>query len=80
MTETKGKAKAATRAKNKYNTANYDSLRIVVPKGQKQSVEAHARAKGQSVNGLVNALLREDMGLSEAEWKNSPAESTETEA
>lgn len=67
MSENKGKA--ATRAKNRYNANNYDSLRIVVPKGQKQAVEAHAKSKGESVNGLVNGLLRADMGLSEAEWK-----------
>ena len=61
--------KPSTRAKNKFNAANYDNLRIVVPKGRKQAVEAHAKAKGMSVNGLVNSLLREDMGLSEGEWK-----------
>lgn len=67
MEERKGKA--STRAKNKYNTANYDSLRIVVPKGRKADVEAHARNKGESINGLVNGLLRTDMGLTEDEWK-----------
>ena len=75
MEEQKGKA--STRAKNKYNAANYDSLRIVVPKGRKQAVEAHAKRKGESVNGLVNALLRGDMGLTEDEWRNQeemPAE------
>ena len=46
MEEQKGKA--STRAKNKYNAANYDSLRIVVPKGRKQAVEAHAKRKGES--------------------------------
>lgn len=63
------RGKASTRAKNKYNAANYDSLRIVIPKGRKQAVEAHARDRGESVNGLVNALIRADMGLSEDEWK-----------
>ena len=33
MSEIKGKA--STKAKNKYNAANYDSLRIVIPKGNK---------------------------------------------
>lgn len=61
--------KASTRAKNKYNAANYDNLRIVIPKGRKQAVEAHAKQRGESVNGLVNALLRADMGLSDDEWK-----------
>ena len=63
------RGKASTRAKNKYNAANYDSLRIVIPKGRKQAVEAHAHDRGESVNGLVNALIRADMGLSEDEWK-----------
>lgn len=62
------KGKASTKAKNKYNAANYDSLRIVVPKGQKAAIQAHAESKGESINGLVNGLLRVDMGLTEAEW------------
>lgn len=68
------KGKSSTRAKNKYNAANYDSLRIVVPKGRKQAVEAFARERGESVNGLVNALLRAEMGLSDDEWKATPTE------
>ncbi len=44
------------------------------PKGRKQAVEAHAASKGESVNGLVNGLLRADMGLSEAEWKEGKPE------
>ena len=74
MSETKKTGKAATRAKNKYNSNNYDSLRIVVPKGQKQVIEAHAQSKGESINGLVNTLLRADMGLTEEEWKNTKRE------
>ena len=62
-----GKTSAAV--KNRYAAKAYDSLRIIVPKGRKVAVEAHAQRKGESVNGLVNALLRADMGLSEAEWK-----------
>lgn len=62
-------AKTSAAVKNRYAAKAYDSLRIIVPKGQKQAVEAHAQSKGQSVNGLVNALLRADMGLSEGEWK-----------
>ena len=61
--------KASTRAKNKYNAANYDSLRIVVPKGRKADIEAFAKEQGESVNGLVNGLLRNAMGLTEEEWK-----------
>lgn len=64
--------KASTRAKNKYNAANYDSLRIVVPKGRKADIEAFAKEQGESVNGLVNGLLRNAMGLTEEEWKKNP--------
>lgn len=53
-----------------FNEKAYDRLAITIPKGQKQAVEAHAKRKGESVNGLVNALLRADMGLSEQEWKS----------
>lgn len=70
METTRGKA--STRAKNKYNSANYDNLRIVVPKGRKQTVEARALEAGESVNGYVNGLIRADLGLSEAEWKHLP--------
>ena len=61
--------KTSSTVKNRYNAKAYDRLAIIIPKGQKQAVEAHAQSKGQSVNGLVNALLRADMGLSEGEWK-----------
>ena len=42
-----------TKAVNKYNSANYDSLRIVVPKGQKDKIKAHAEKRGESINGFV---------------------------
>ena len=67
MSEVQGKR--FTRYKNRYNAENYDSLRIVVPKGRKAEIEAYARDAGESVNGLVNALLREKLGQSEEEWK-----------
>lgn len=67
-------SKAQLKATNKYNAANYDSLRIVVPKGQKQAIEAFAKEKGESVNGFVNALIRSEMGISESEWKKGKEE------
>ena len=53
-----------------YNERAYDRISVTVPKGQKQAIEAFAREKGESVNGLVNALLRAAMGVSEEEWKS----------
>ena len=67
---------ARTDYKRAYNEKNYARLNITIPIARKQAVEAHAASKGESVNGLVNALLRADMGLSEAEWKAVPDEET----
>ena len=46
--------------KNKYAAQNYDSLRIIVPKGCKALVKAAATAKtGGSINGYVNQAINE---------------------
>lgn len=55
--------------KRAFNEKNYARLNITIPIAKKQAVEAHAASKGKSINALVNDLLREDMGLSEAQWK-----------
>lgn len=52
----------STEYKNKYLKENYDRLNITVPKGQKQIIEAHWRAKGyKSLNVYINELIRRDM-------------------
>ena len=68
------KTKTSSAVKQRDNEKAYYRLAITIPKGQKQAVEAHAQGKGQSVNGLVNALLRDDMGLTEGEWKGGGKE------
>ena len=57
-----------------YNEKAYDRLAVTIPKGRKTTVEAHAKSKGLSVNGLINTLLREDLNISEEEWKNATEE------
>lgn len=52
---------AQTRAKNKYNAKAYDSLRIVVKKGRKDIIKAHAEQRGESLNGFVNRAIDEAM-------------------
>lgn len=52
---------ARTRANNKWNAKAYDNLRIVVKKGYKDTVQAHAAAMGESINGFVNRAIREQM-------------------
>lgn len=58
--------------KRERNAALYDRLNIVIPKGRKQTIEAYVKRKKDSVNNLVNELLRAEMGLSEEEWKSKP--------
>ena len=59
MEETKGTPQ--TRAKNKYNAKAYDSLRIVVKKGNKDIIKAHAENRGESLNGFINKAIDEKM-------------------
>ena len=68
------KTKTSTAVKRRYNEKAYDRLAITIPKGRKTSVEAYAQSKGLSVNGLINALLRENLKLTEDEWKNATEE------
>ena len=67
---------AKRKANKRWNDENmvkkYDRLSILVPKGRKEAIEAHAKNRGESVNGLVNTLLRSNMGLSEGDWKREP--------
>lgn len=58
-----------------YNERAYDRLAITIPKGKKSEVEAHAKAKGESINGLVNSLLKKDMAQSDDEWKAPKSDS-----
>lgn len=63
--KTENKAKSSTRAKNKYNSSHYDSLRIVVPKGDKERIRAFADSRGQTINGFVTGLIKREMGEAE---------------
>ena len=54
--------KTSTATKNKWNAQNYDQLRVVVKKGQKEQIQAYAESNGESLNGYINRLIAEDMG------------------
>lgn len=71
------KTKTSTAVKQRYIAKTYARLGITIPKNRKEQVEEYARAHDGSVNGLVNRLLRDEMGISEHEWKNY-LKSTET--
>lgn len=52
---------AKTKAVRKYNEKAYDRVYLTVPKGRKAEIEEAARAKGETLNGLINRLLDEYM-------------------
>lgn len=69
--------KASTRAQNKYIAKAYDRIQIVVPKGQKATVEAAAKEVGESVNQYTQKSLLSRMGLSEWPETKTQAETEE---
>ena len=54
-------SKAQQKAVNKYMAANYDRVNLTLPKGQKEVVQAHAAARGESVNGFIGRAINETM-------------------
>lgn len=73
MSEKRPMSDARKRANKKWNDENqakrYDRIQLVVPKGRKNDIDEYAKVRGESVNGLMNALLREALGISEEDWK-----------
>lgn len=69
--------RTSSAVKNRYNAKAYDQLPIRVPKGKKAAIDAYAKERGESVNGLVNNALREMLGMSEEEWKTVTDETGE---
>ena len=45
----------------KWDAANLDRLSIALPKGHKETVQAHAAARGESVNGFIGRAIGETM-------------------
>ena len=54
-------SKAQQRATNKYIAKAYDRINLTVPKGKKDTIQAHAEALGQSVNGFINSAIDQAM-------------------
>ena len=54
--------KTSSAVKDRYNAKTYDEIKIRVPKGQKDLIQAHAEAQGESTNGFINRAISETMG------------------
>lgn len=52
-------SKAQQKAVSKYMKANYDEIKLRVPKGQKETIQEHAKKIGESVNSFVFRAIQE---------------------
>lgn len=50
-----------TEYKNKWQSENCERISLVVPKGKKDIIKAHATQQGESLNGFVNRAIDETM-------------------
>ena len=51
--------KAQQKAVAKYMKNNYDELKIRIPKGRKEAIQAVASTQGESLNGFVSTAIEE---------------------
>ena len=45
----------------RYEDKAYDKILVRMPKGQKDLIQAHAKAQGESTNGFINRAISETM-------------------
>ena len=53
--------KTSSAVKDRYNAKTYDEITVRVPKGEKDLIQAHAEAHGESTNGFINRAISETM-------------------
>ena len=53
--------KTSSKVKDRYNAKVYDTILTRLPKGRKAQVQAHAAARGESLNGFVSRAIAEAM-------------------
>ena len=54
-------AKRKAEWQNNYIARAYDRVNLVVPKGKKEVMQAHATETGESLNGFINRAADETM-------------------
>lgn len=53
--------RTSTQSKNKWNKENYEQVKFVVRKGEREKIKTYADSKGMSVNALLTQLLEIEM-------------------
>ncbi len=69
MENEKRKTRTSAAVKNRYNEKAYDRINFVVPKGEKDRIKAAAEKSGESVNSLINRVVKAEVEKIEAESK-----------
>lgn len=54
-------SKAQQKAVDRYNAKTYDNITLRVKKGKKDEIQAHADARGVSINSFINRAIDETM-------------------
>lgn len=54
-------SKAQQKAVTKYVKSKYDRFGLTMPKGNLDTIKAHAEARSESVNGFINRAIQETM-------------------
>lgn len=54
-------SKAQQKAVDRYNAKTYDNITLRVKKGKKEEIQAHADARGESINSFINRAIDETM-------------------
>lgn len=58
------------RASNeKWNAANLDRISIIVPKGDKDRIKAHAESRGESINKFIGRAIEQQIIRDKGEVK-----------
>ena len=64
------KTYTSSAVKTRWNNRHYDRVVLLLPKGDKEWLGKMAEAKyGLTKNGYCNLVIRELLGVSEAQWK-----------
>ena len=53
--------KTSAKSKNTWISKTYDRINLTVAKGKKDTIQNHAEAQGESVNGFINRAIDETM-------------------
>lgn len=58
--------KTSSEVKRRYNNKAYDQIQVLVRKGEKDIIKAHAEKCGESVNAFINRAIKTMMDADNA--------------